>query len=195
VKTREQWLLQAVKAMAPDFEKAGHPLPEVRVSIGWPGGRGNKQAVIGQCWSASAVKDGKPAIFISPVLSEERPARILDVLRHELVHATGKFGHRGDFKKLAIDVGLTGKMTETVATPELTEKLEKLAARLGPFGHATISSGVRLTGLAGPPVQTTRMLKVQCPEDGYTARLTMKWLAQGAPQCGMCGTIMDWDGK
>lgn len=188
MKTREQWLLQAITALRADFKRHDVELPDVRVSIGWPGGRGNKQNVIGQCWSGAAVKDGKPAIFISPVLSEEDPARILDVLVHELVHAAGNMGHRASFAKLAAKVGLVKPWTATEASPELSERLTKLAAKLGPYGHSVLrgEGGLVGTGPDRPPVQSTRMLKVWCPEDGYTLRATAKWLIQGVPACPLC---------
>lgn len=187
VKTREQWLNQAVTSLRPAFKRAGVDVPEVRVSVGWPGGRGNKQGVIGQCWMSHAVADGKPAIFISPVLSEQKPERILDVLVHELIHAAGNPGHRGGFVKAGKALGLVEPWTATSASDPLKDQLLKLAKKLGPFGHATISAGHGLLG-AGPgpeqpPVQSTRMLKVVCEEDGYTIRTTRKWLAVGNPSC------------
>ena len=189
MKTREQWLLQAVKALEPDFKKAGVELPPVRVSIGWPGGRGNKQHVIGQCWMSAAVADGQPAIFISPALSEEKPERILGVLIHELVHAVGNYGHKGQFSRLAKQMGLTPPWTATGESEPLKERLARLAKRLGPFPHAVVDPGHGLvgTGPARPPVQTTRMLKLACPECGYTVRTTAKWISVGLPICPVEG--------
>ena len=185
MKTREQWLLQATKALAPDFKRANVELPEVRVSIGWPGGRGNKQNVIGQCWGAHAVKDGKPAIFISPVLSEEHPEIILATLLHELVHSVGNYGHKGEFVKLARTLGLVAPWTATAASQPLNDRLVKLAAKLGPFGHAVVRGEGGLVGNAPdrPPVQSTRMLKCECGDCGYTLRTTRKWLDVAIPTC------------
>lgn len=183
-KTREQWLLQAVTQLKPLFKAAGEDLPEVRVSVGWPGGRGKKVGVIGQCWSAAAVKDRKPAIFISPALTHEDPALILSTLVHELVHATGKYGHRGEFSKLAAAVGLVKPWPATAASEPLKERLEKLAKKLGPFEHAQVRSGDILgIGPERPPVQSTRMLKVSCDTCGYTLRATAKWLSIAVPLC------------
>lgn len=184
-KTREQWLLQAVKLLTPDFKRAGVELPPVRVSVGWPGGRGNKQNVIGQCWMPSAVEDGVPAIFISPVLTEKSPERILGVLIHELVHAVGNPGHRGGFAKLAANMGLIAPWPATGESDILKAHLEKLAKKLGPFPHAVITPvrGLGGVGPERPPVQGTRMLKVQCPSCGYIVRTTRKWLEVGNPSC------------
>src|SRR5690606_38637603 len=99
----------------------------VKVSVGWPGGPGRKNCVIGQCWAPAAAADGVSHVFISPVLDDA--VRVLDVLAHELVHAINfaegdNCGHRGRFAKIAKGIGLTGKMTATVAGEELAERLQ-----------------------------------------------------------------------
>lgn len=175
-------MLRAVTALRKDFAAAGHEVPDVRVSVGWPGGRGNKQHVIGQCWAASAVADGKPAIFVSPVLDD--PVAILVTLVHEMVHATGIHGHRSPFAKVGAAVGLTAPWKSTPASEPLTERLTKLAAKLGAFDHGKVSGG-SMTGVGptAPPTQSTRMLKVVCPTCDYTVRTTRKWLDIGLPSC------------
>lgn len=187
--TREEWLVAAIDALRPRFELVGATIPAVRVSVGWPGGRGKKNSVIGQCWAGSAATDGVAQVFISPVLGtvvgSEGTEGVLDVLLHELVHAVddNKSGHKGEFTKLAKGLGLTGKMTATVAGPELTAHLTDLADRLGPYPHAAITAGA--DGADGPSKQGTRMLKVECVEgSGYMVRMTRKWLDEyGTPAC------------
>lgn len=193
--TREEWLVAAVEALRPRFELVGATIPAVRVSVGWPGGRGKKNSVIGQCWAASASTDSVAQVFISPVLDATvgTPAKdgasgtegVLDVLVHELVHAVddNKSGHKGEFTKLAKALGLTGKMTATVAGPELAEHLNGLANTLGAYPHAAITAGA--DGADGPSKQGTRMLKVECAEgSGYVVRMTRKWLDEyGTPTC------------
>ncbi len=74
-------------------------------------------------------------------------------------------------------------MTNTVAGPELSIRLAEIAAHLGAFPHA---------GLVADPErhkQTTRLHKVACPDCGYTARITAKWIAAGLPICP-CGSMM-----
>lgn len=183
--TREAWLLDAAAALRPIFEEVGETVPALRVSVGWPGGRGKKGNVIGQCWATSAAADGVAQLFISPVLDDA--ARILDVLAHEIIHAIDdcEHGHRGRFAKVAKAIGLEGKMTATVAGEALKERLAGIAEDLGPFPHAVLGGG----SSSGPKKQGTRMLKVECPEDGYTLRTTAKWLAMGVPTCP-CGTEM-----
>ncbi len=77
--TREEWLVAAIEALGKTvFADAGVELPPVRVSVGWPGGRGQQENVVGQCWPTGLAADKKAQLFISPVLNEA--ARVLDVL-------------------------------------------------------------------------------------------------------------------
>lgn len=199
--SREAWLIAAVEAVAPWYATLGQPLPAVRVSVGWPGGRGDKSRTIGQCWAPEAASDGIAQIFISPVLDDA--SRVLDVLVHELVHAInfslGVHGHGREFRVIAVGLGLEGKMTETVAGEELKAKLDELAEELGTYPHGRLGTAVivekpkpgtgdeprKLTPW-GTPKQGTRMIKVVCDECGYTFRTTQKWIEVGMPSCP-CG--------
>lgn len=178
-KTREAWLESAVRALQPIFTSAGETIPPVRVSVGWPGGRGSKSSTIGQCWASVTASDAVPQIFISPVLDDA--IRVLDVLAHEIVHAVDdcQSQHKGKFVKIARAIGLEGKPTATVASAELTVKLAKIVDKLGPYPHAALSTQ------GGGKKQTTRLLKVECTVTGeYVARITRKWLEElGAPIC------------
>lgn len=177
--TREDWLLKATTLLAPRFLAKGAIIPELRVSVGFPKGKGQRNMAIGQYWPGSLATDNKPQIFISPVV-EDGP-RALDILIHELVHAcTPGDGHGKAFKRLALAVGLEGKMTATTATRELVEHLNVLIAdHLGPYPHAALDPSKL------PGKQTgSRLLKAQCPHCGYTIRITKKWaLEVGTPAC------------
>lgn len=184
--TREAWLVAAVEALAPLFAEADETLPAVKVSVGWPGGRGRKNSVIGQCWSPEVAADEVSHVFISPVLDDA--VRVLDVLAHELVHAINyaagdPCGHKGAFARIAKAIGLTGKMTATVAGDDLRARLEALAADLGAYPHGALMPGA--PGADGPKKQGTRMLKVECAEgSGYVVRMTRKWIDEfGTPAC------------
>lgn len=196
--TREAWLGAAVEALRTRVDNArdakgapvGATVPgEIRVSVGFPSKAVRKR--IGECWHASA--DGKHAIFISPLLHD--PVRILDVLLHELCHAAlpKETGHKGAFKRLALAVGLTGKMTETVATDMLRDWLANtIAPTLGDFPHSALA-------LDDVKKQTTRLLKAECGLCGCTVRVTQKWLDTGTPACfnGECsghGELMEHAG-
>src|SRR5262245_18329008 len=83
---RQQWLEHAVEALRTRFRVAGYIIPQkVRVSIGWPK-RAASCGAIGECWSTEASSDQHAELFISPQLTDG--LRIMDVLAHELDHAT-----------------------------------------------------------------------------------------------------------
>ncbi len=191
--TREAWLLGAIEALRPLFAEIEVEVPAVRVSVGWPGGRGKKGTVIGQCWPGLASEDGMGQIFISPILND--PARILDVLAHELIHAVnhaaGQNGHGADFARIAKPLGLTGKMTATVASEDLAARLAEIAEVLGAFPHAAMV-GTLQGGAEGPKKQGTRMLKVECAQGlGYKVRMTRSWIEEvGFPICPCHGEEM-----
>lgn len=188
--TREAWLLRACNALRPIFEEAGEEVPALRVSVGWPGGRGKKDSVIGQCWSKASSADEVAALFISPVLVD--PARILDVLAHEIIHAIDDCtsGHRGRFAKIAKAIGLTGPMTATTAGEALKVRLDEIAEALGDYPHAAM---LKAAANSGPKTQGTRMLKVECAEgSGYVVRMTRKWIDEyGTPACPCHGESME----
>lgn len=184
--TREAWMQRAVELFRPMFTKVGGKLPaRVHVSIGFPSNRALsvKKQTIGQCWAPEASSDKTTHLFISPV--HAGPVDVLDTLCHELVHAAVglKEKHRGMFKRVAIELGLQGKMTATHAGPALKEQLTDMAKVLGMFPHAGLNPAKRPV-----PPQTTRMLKIACPDCGYICRTTQKWIEEGGlPTCS-CGT-------
>lgn len=180
MKTREDWLNAAVKKLSPLFKASGHAIPKVRVSVGFPGG-GSARTRIGEYWHAKAAQDGVPQIFISPVLND--PVEHLDVLVHELIHAcTPGHGHKGEFKRLAIKLGMKGPMKHAGAGDKLKEELKTLSTRLGKFPHGGLS-------LVDRRKQKTFLIKVWCNECGYTARTTAKWIDNvGSPLC-QCNSL------
>lgn len=188
--TREEWLEAAVDHFRPTFQQAcktsGRTIPEkLKVSIGFPDKGGMaKRRVLGQCWTESDSE--KPVqIFINPTITNVNGADgILSVLVHELVHAVGIHGHGKDFKRVALAVGLEGKMQSTTASDALVEEFTILVdEKLGPFPHTALS-GMKL--FTPSKKDGTRMLKAVCPECGYTIRLTKKWAQVGMPLCP-CG--------
>jgi hypothetical protein len=182
--TREAWMLAAITEMTPWFEALDVKVPPLRVSIGWPGGRGSKAGVVGECWHPGAVTDHVPAIFVSPI--QRDPKDILETILHEMVHGVGMVDHQSKFAKVASKLGMIAPWTSTPSSPELIERLADLALKLGPFDHSAVNRGQGLLGTdpERPPVQGTRMLKCVCEVCGYTARTTRMWLdLSGAPLC------------
>lgn len=180
---RETWLEAAVARLRPAFEAAGHPLPEsVRVACGFPSrsALSLKRRRIGECWDKSMSRDKSTTnMLISPTLDDA--VRVLDVLVHECIHAAVgcEHKHSGPFRKLAKRLGLEGKMTATVAGPELAKSLGVLADQLGPYPHASIDySAIKK--------QSTRMRKATCPDCGYVIRGARQWFEKGLPTC-VCG--------
>jgi len=186
--TREEWLTEAVlildaQVFAPVMDGVIPDLP-YRVSCSFPGGPGKKKGVVGQCWNPSASGDGTTEIFISPV--EDNPIEVLDTLTHENVHRIVgcKHGHKAPFKRLALKVGLEGKMTSTHAGEALREKLAELAEELGTYPHAKVTPG------EGKKKQSTRMLKIVCTECDNVARQSLTQFKMFGLICGGCEVPM-----
>ena len=185
MQTRETYLQTAVERLAPLFVAQGFSLPAVRVSVGIPaGGKGKKLKAIGQCWSNLASADNTTEIFICP--SQSDPVAVLAILLHELIHAAVglKCGHKGAFKRVALSLGLTGKMTATIPGPALAKDLQALADTLGEYPHAALN-----TALSGRKKQSTRMIKLTCDDCGWSCRTAQKNVDAGLPTCHCGGSI------
>lgn len=176
---RQTWLENLVTDLRPYFHKAGFEVPaNVRVSIGWPRGSHGKGKAIGQCWDMVASTDKHFEIFVSPALKDT--AQIVGVMVHELVHAVvgTKAGHKGPFKQCALAVGLEGKMTATTSGPALQDWTRAELAKRGKYPGGALNDATRKK-------QTTRLIKCECADCGYIARVTAKWIEEkGAPYCG-----------
>lgn len=168
--TREEYLQAFIEAARPHFERVNAPLPpNVRVAVGFTS-RGIKGARIGECWSSDASADGHFEIFIKPTLTE--PARICDVLTHELIHAAVGIdaGHGMAFKRVSTLLGLTGKATATVAGEEWYKWALPIIQALGPMPYSALSGDQS----SARKKQATALLKVECPACGWLARVTKK---------------------
>lgn len=193
--TREAWLNHVAEQMAPMFAKVDAPLPDrIRIAIGFPstGKRGKR---IGECWDNRCSEDGHFEIFIAPNLAEApdtMPLQVAAILAHELVHAAVGIpaGHGKDFRRVAVGIGLTGKMTATVPGPVFETAIKPILKLVGPLPHGRLNTG----GLkndeegepknTGPKKQTKRHIKCKCDRCGYVARTSRKWLDKvGAPHC------------
>jgi hypothetical protein len=171
--TREAWMLAFTDASRTMFAECGAPLPEaVRVSIGHPS-KGTRSKVIGECWSNLNSGDGAVEIFIRPTLQSDT-SRVADVLTHELIHAALGIdeGHGHNFRRVMKALGLEGKATATVAGPGWHTWADPILEALGPLPGAALNDGSALSG--GKKKQTTRMLKLECPECGFSCRTTAK---------------------
>lgn len=185
---REDWLAQAIVSLRSGlFLEAGYQVPDaVRASCGFPSQKGTarKNRRIGECWPPEASQDAVAEIWISPVLASA--AEVLPVLIHEVVHATVGcvHGHKGPFRKCMTAVGLEGKPTSTHAGERAIAwgaEFERLNGAY-PAGPLTVH---------GPKQkQSTRLVKCECPDCGYIARTTRKWIDEvGTPHCPVHGEM------
>ena len=131
---RSDWFASAVPLLASHaFDPVGHPLPPVRVTCVWPGGRRSAaySKCIGNCWPRD--EHGVNLVFVSPRIID--PLIALEIFVHELVHAIDdcQNGHRGNFKRIAQAIGLEGRMSQTQASPSLRAKLAIVGENLGAF--------------------------------------------------------------
>jgi len=177
---REQWLNVLVEKLGPMFATGGMTIPPVHVSTGFPSTGGTKLSgskTIGQCWKGEASADGRPQIFISPLLDDS--VQVAAVVVHELIHAVHPDAKHGKvFREAMGQVGLVGKATHTTEGPELKERLHEILSEIGAYPHPKLTPA-----LSGIKKQTTRMLKVVCPKCKYQVRTTRAWLDRGLPSC------------
>lgn len=164
------------------FKPKGYKVPKIRVSVGLPYGRGSKKA-IGQHWHPHASDDKVGSIFISPTINDTE--EVLATLIHEVAHGVvgNEAKHGPKFRKCAIDIGLTGKMTSTVAGDELKKYFKTvLIKKIGVYPHS------RLNIEEGRPTkkQTTRMVKMFCPKCEYIARAALTRILDSGPTICPC---------
>ena len=181
--TREAWLEQATQLLNDDvFAGAGLNVPnDVRVSCGFPLGvrAGSKHMAIGVCHPRSHSTGGVNEIFINP--NQDDSLRVLDVLAHELIHAIDDCadGHGSKFRSMALGIGLTGKMTATIASPELEEKLKEIQVKLGEYPHSEVRMHKKK--------QSARMLKHVCENDcGASCYQSAKQSDENPMLCSNC---------
>jgi hypothetical protein len=184
---RQDWLEETVSELRLRFEDVGYLVPEkVRVSIGFPK-RSPWKHPIGQCWPVTASSDGYTEIFISPELgTADRTIQIIGTVAHELVHATvgTDAGHRTPFKRCAVAIGLTGRMTATTESEAFKAWVEGIIIpKIGPYPAGLLTLSYRNQG--------TRMVKCECETCHYLARTTQKWIdEQGPPWCPTHGVMI-----
>jgi hypothetical protein len=170
---REQWLTAVVDAFRPIFAARGYPLPEhVKVSIGFPstGWRGKRR---GECWDPSMSLKGWTEIFINPVIGDV--TEIVSILTHELCHAAvgTEFGHGKRFINAGLALDLEGPAKSMDGGERWREWAGPIIQAVGPMPHAALKAFERK-----PKVQTSRMIKVECPECKAITRMSRKVIEQ-----------------
>ena len=188
---REPWLAAAAVALQHQvFPRAGIEPAQweqrrYRVACGFPiGYRGSRsgKVALGQAFDPSISGDGTFEVFINPIL--DRPLDVLAVLAHELAHVWSgiQCGHRGEFARVARGIDLVGPLTSTKAGAWLSAELADIAQILGAYPHAKIDPNSRKK-------QGTRLLKLQCSDCGWTARVSALQANRlhGLSACPVCG--------
>jgi len=171
---RESWLAAAAVMLQHEvfpvagIDAASWERHKYRVSCGFPiGYRGSRtgKVTLGQAFDPSISADGTMEVFINPIL--DNPVDVIAVLAHELIHVEAGIacGHRGRFATVARAIGLTGPMTSTVPGDALRATLQRIVADLGTYPHAKVDPNARKK-------QGTRLLKLQCSDCGWTARVS-----------------------
>ena len=183
-------MLQHSVFTAAGIEPSAWESKRYRVSCGFPiGYRGSRtgKVTIGQAFDPSISADGTAEVFINPIL--DKPSDVVAVLAHELVHVYAgiQCGHKGEFKRIARDIGLVGALTATVAGADLQAKIDDIVAALGAYPHGKIDPTMRKK-------QGTRLLKLWCGECEWTARVSAMQAARLndnsiCPCCGNAGTL------
>ena len=188
--TRETWLEQATQLLNDEvFAGAGLNVPnDVKVSCGFPLGvrAGSKHMAIGVCHPRSHSTGGVNEIFINP--NQDDSLRVLDVLAHELIHAIDdcQDGHGSKFRSMALGIGLTGKMTSTVAGAELEEKLKDIQVKLGDYPHSEVKMHKKK--------QSARMIKHVCSHDcGAIIYASRKQSEENPVLCASCRISEDYN--
>lgn len=206
-RNREEWLLAAQAVISRWFQEIGYTLPEIRISVGFKDGtKQESHTVVGCTYPGDWADDGLYQVYMSPITADVM--EVLDTLVHENVHVLleCRYGHSRPFQKIAHKIGLTGKMIESVAGPELHDRLGELAARLGDYPHSALRlperAGLRPTLTdprpSGPKRQRNKQLRCACPvpdcparrprrsgdgTDPYAVRTTLRWITVGLPRC------------
>jgi hypothetical protein len=187
LKLREDWLNRVAEALAPWFAERNYPLPRYRISCGFPS-TGKKGSRIGECWANACSGDETHEIFIHPKLADG--IEVSATLAHELIHAAVGLSHKhgGEFKRIALEIGLEGKMRSTHAGEAFKQVASLIIENLGPYPHATLDTE---GASSKEPKQGTRMIKIKCPDCGWTGRTTRQWIDLGLPTCACGGEIAE----
>ena len=183
---REEWLTKGIEKLTPMFNAIDVTIPQnVRVSCGFCKGK----KAIGLCCPEIKSEGNFIEIFIDPQIAES--TRALDVLAHELIHASlfsdsKRHGHGGKFKQIAEKIGLLPPMQATTASPFLKEKLEAIVKEIGEYPHKDFHD-IHL-GHSTPDEEKSKTFI--CPAKDYQVSVKNKYSEKAEPVCPICGKTM-----
>ena len=141
---------------------------------------------VGQIHYDFSTDNGKNEIVISNRLNGSKTkaesSYVGHILLHEMIHScTVHHGHKGQFKRLALLVGMTGKMTSTESGEDLDARIIKEVVNpLGKFPHKAVTNVTERKG--------SRMKKIVCTRCDLIMRgsRTVVGKVEGA-NCPCCG--------
>ena len=122
--------------------------------------------------------------------------RVADIVLHEIIHTLcPRAGHRGEFRAIALRMGLAGKMTATYASEDLAKRIKvEIIDIIGKYPHQAVHLVPR-----GKRGKGSRSIKCQCVnvECLFVMRTTQKWisLATDGLHCPICTTDMIHQGQ
>lgn len=192
IMNRETWLNLMIDKATPIFDKAGFKISDIRgklkVSCSMMVGqrKSSKFGAIGQHLPAEWNKEKNHEMLISPTL--ENGVEVVAILIHEMCHAIQRHmygnivkAHGKEFRKIALAVGLQGKMTATTESPALKIIIENWINEIGKYPHAKINLNARKK-------QGVRNLKVECQSCEWSFRTSNKnILLMASTKCLCCG--------
>jgi hypothetical protein len=86
----------------------------------------------------------------------------------------------------ASKLGLEGKMTATIEGDAFKRLAQPILDAIGPYPRAELHAMTN-----GRKKQVARLIKRECPECGYVARVARQWLDdRGAPHCPTHGEMI-----
>lgn len=185
---RQEWIETAVEMFRQHFKNNWWNVPDnIRIGMGYPVGVKDGKRKLGQCIPNMYSADTHAEIFLSPDYSDT--VEILETIAHEMIHATVEVtkdqfergvkpvGHRGKFAACALAIGFKGPMTSTPSDTKMDEFIKTIVARIGEFPAGRLNLTTRKK-------KSTYLLKCECNECGYVARVTAKWIeSAGEPIC------------
>ncbi len=134
-KQQSKWLDRALEMLRPDFDQIGMPIPEyINIVVNYPR-RALSYSWLGT-WNCYWSVDDDPdfhTIFINPTVDG---LYALNILIHELVHATTNDGHGNRFREVAAAIGLNDGGT-SAAEEALLKRLKDIQMELGPYPLVT----------------------------------------------------------
>jgi len=169
-----RWLKTAYGGHAADFF---YNPASTRFACSLMGGGMTKSGELAHIHYAHATGNKYDEIRMSVELGgrgkKDESCRVADVLLHEMIHSCARFhGHKGAFKQIATTMGLTGKMTATVATDDLRLRIwDDVVSVLGRYPHAKVHLTPR-----GQRGKGSRLIKCVCPSCSFNFRTTRKWI-------------------